>query len=453
MNGGLSAGYVDRTGVEPSVPFRRSDLKSSRYGYAVAVAAVLVALAARAFLPVGLPFITFYPAVILTACLCGPGPAIVAAILSGLVAWSVVLPSNLPVTGASSSAVAVGLYAAVVSINILLIHRMQRSTQANVVLAESERRLLGELQRETELRVAHERLAEKTLLLDLALQAADAGTWRYCVRTGRAQLSGRMASHHGFGDQPIEIDVERDWRPRVHPDDAERTLSDLRKAVAARAKFATDFRVLLPGGGVRWITGLGQVETDAAGEATEVVGLSLDITARKEAEAKIAHLACHDPLTGLANRTLFHARLNEEIARLRRHGAAFALFCLDLDRFKAVNDSHGHLIGDALLRVVADRIRTVIRAEDTLARIGGDEFVLIQTGSDQAERAAILAERLIGAVREPIAIEGHSLSVGLSIGIALAPSCGDDPRTIYTRADRALYRAKAEGRNTFRFAT
>ena len=121
MNGGLSAGHVDRTGVAPSVPFRLSNLKTSRYGYAVAVAAILVALAARAVLPVGLPFITFYPAVILTAYLCGPGPALVSAILSGLAAWSLVLPSNLPVTGACSSAVALGLYAAVVSINILLI--------------------------------------------------------------------------------------------------------------------------------------------------------------------------------------------------------------------------------------------------------------------------------------------------------------------------------------------
>jgi diguanylate cyclase (GGDEF)-like protein len=453
MFGGPSPGAVTRTRAARRVWFKRTDLEARRSGYAVAVAAILCALAARVVLPPGLPFITFYPAVILTAYFCGLGPAVLCAILSGFIAWFVVLPSNLPVTGASSPAAALILYGAVVSITVILIYRMQQSSDANATLSASERRLTVELQRETELRIANERLAEKTLLLDLALQAADAGTWRYSVRTGRAQLSGRMAHHHGFGDQPVEIDVERDWQPRVHSEDAERTLRDLQAAIAGRTKFVTDFRVLLPDGGVRWITGLGQVETDAAGAATEVVGLSLDITARKEAEAKIAHMACHDPLTGLANRTLFHARLDEEFARVRRRGTSFALFCLDLDRFKAVNDTHGHLVGDALLRIVAERIGAVVRKEDTLARIGGDEFVIIQTETDQPEGAGVLAERLIGAVRQPIELEDHVLSVGLSIGIAMASAAGDDPLTLYKSADRALYRAKAEGRNTFRFAS
>lgn len=453
MSVGPSTGHVGRSGGARSLPLRSwQPFKTARRGYAIALAAILCALAVRAVLPPGLPFITFFPAVILIASYCGPGPAIAAAILSGVIAWFAVLPSNLPVAGGSSHILALVLYGAVVSITVLLIHRLQRSSAVNAALSESEQRLMVELQRETELRVANERLAEKTLLLDLALQAADAGTWRYCVRTGRAQLSERMARHNGFGDQPIEIDIERDWRPRVHPDDAERTLGALQAAIAARTKFVTDFRVLLPGGGVRWIAGLGQVETDAAGNATEVVGLSLDITDRKEAEARIAHLACHDPLTGLANRTLFQARLEEEFARVNRRGASFALFCLDLDRFKAVNDTHGHMVGDALLQIIADRIRGVIRREDTLARIGGDEFVIIQTESDQPQSAAVLAERLIDVVQQSIEHEGLTLSVGLSVGIALAPSGGDDPLTLYNSADRALYRAKAEGRNTYRFA-
>ncbi|WP_010682779.1 diguanylate cyclase domain-containing protein [Methylobacterium mesophilicum] len=452
MSGGPSTGNVDRTDVEHRMSIRRPALRAPRYAYPIAVAAVLTALVARAVVQPGLPFITFYPAVILTAYFCGLGPAIVSALLSGLAAWHFVLPSNLPATGGSSAAVALGLYGAVVGINLILIDRVQRAAAANAALAKTERRLRLELQRETELRVANEQLAEKTLLLDLALQAADAGTWRYCVRTGRAQLSERMARHNGFGDRAIEIDVERDWRPRVHPEDADRTLFDLQAAIAARTKFVTDFRVLLPNGGVRWIAGLGQVETDSAGIATEVVGLSLDITARKEAEAKIAHMACHDPLTGLANRALFDTRLQEEFARIRRRGAAFALFCLDLDRFKAVNDTHGHLIGDELLRIVADRFRTAIRLEDTLARIGGDEFVIIQTEADQPDSAAVLAERLIAAVQRPLDIDGRRLSVGLSIGIALAPACGADPLSLYNSADRALYSAKAQGRNTFRFA-
>lgn len=452
MSGAPSIEHVDRANVDRTLSIERREPRASRYGYAIAIAAVLCALAARAALPPGLPFITFYPAVILTAYFCGLGPALVCTILSGVAVWYAVLPSNLPATGASSAAIALILFGIVVGINLILIERMRRASDANAALAQSTRRLMVELQRETSLRMANEQLAEKTLLLDLALQAADAGTWRYCVRTGRAQLSEQMARHHGFGDQPIEIDVERDWRPRIHPDDAERTLRDLGAAIAGRTKVVTDFRVLLPDGRVRWITGLGQVETDAAGAVTAVVGLSLDITARKEAEAKIAHMACHDPLTGLANRTLFHDRLDAEIARVRRHGATFALFCLDIDRFKAVNDTHGHSVGDALLRIVAARLQAVIRTEDMLARIGGDEFVIIQTEAEQPESATALAERLIGTVEQPIELEGHTLSVSLSVGIALAPADGHDPLSLYNSADRALYRAKAQGRNTFRFA-
>ncbi|MDP4005911.1 diguanylate cyclase domain-containing protein [Methylobacterium sp. NEAU K] len=427
-------------------------MRSGSHGYAVAIGAVLLALALRALLPGGFPFLTFYPAVILTAYFCGPKPAILCAVLSGLTVWLLVLPTSAPATGASSVAAILGLYALVVSVNLIGIGGMQRSQAKNARLSESQRILTLQLQRETELRVANQRLAEKTLLLDLALQAADAGTWRYCVATGRAQLSERMARHNGFGDEAIEIDIERDWRTRVHPEDAERTLGDLQAAIASRGRFVADYRVILPDGRVRWIAGLGQVEVDEAGTPSEVVGLSLDITARKEAESKIAHLACHDPLTGLANRTLFHARLGEEIARAVRRQASFALFCLDLDRFKAVNDTHGHLVGDALLQVVAARILGAVRQEDTVARFGGDEFVIIQTGADRTACATVLAERLIGAVREPIEIEGHSLSVGLSIGIAMVHAGDDDSLAIYRRADRALYRAKAEGRSTFRFA-
>ena len=147
--GAPSTESVPRTNVERPRPIRRRDLTGG-YGYAIAIAAVLCALAVRAVLPPGLPFVTFYPAVILTAYFCGPRPAVVCAILSGLVAWYAVLPSNLPATGASSAAVALTLYGGVVGINLILFFRLQRTSDANVALARSERRLIVELQRETE---------------------------------------------------------------------------------------------------------------------------------------------------------------------------------------------------------------------------------------------------------------------------------------------------------------
>jgi diguanylate cyclase (GGDEF)-like protein len=179
-----------------------------------------------------------------------------------------------------------------------------------------------------------------------------------------------------------------------------------------------------------------------------------DITKRREAEAEIAFLARHDVLTGLANRSLFHQRLDEALV-LAGHGEAFALLYLDLDRFKAVNDTRGHIVGDSLLSAVASRLRGVIRDRDTVARLGGDEFAILQLDlSDSLEapmEATVLARRIVQAIKEPFALDGQLLRVGVSIGIAMAPDNGLDPVQLMKAADLALYRAKREGRNTWRF--
>lgn len=176
-----------------------------------------------------------------------------------------------------------------------------------------------------------------------------------------------------------------------------------------------------------------------------------DVTARKVAERLSHHMARHDGLTGLPNRTLFRERLTQELAGSVRHGRPFAVFCLDLDRFKAVNDTLGHPAGDALLGIVAERIKATVRAEDVVVRLGGDEFSIIQLGGLQPKAASALAERLVDAVRQPFDVGGHVINVGVSIGIALAPADGSDADQIFKSADLALYRAKNEGRNTFRF--
>ncbi|MGE7417983.1 sensor domain-containing phosphodiesterase [Methylobacterium tarhaniae] len=172
-----------------------------------------------------------------------------------------------------------------------------------------------------------------------------------------------------------------------------------------------------------------------------------DITARKAAEAQVAHMARHDTLTGLPNRALFRDSLDRRLASQRRHGGACGLLCLDLDAFKAVNDTLGHLAGDAMLREVAGRIRAVLRREDLAARLGGDEFAVLLGGESDA---AATAERLIAALREPVDLGGQEATIGVSIGIAVAPEHGLDGDALIKRADRALYRAKSEGRNTYR---
>jgi diguanylate cyclase (GGDEF)-like protein len=177
-----------------------------------------------------------------------------------------------------------------------------------------------------------------------------------------------------------------------------------------------------------------------------------DITDRQQNEAKVAFMAHHDLLTGLANRTFFTAKIEEAGARLRRRGETFAIFMLDLDRFKDVNDSLGHPAGDALLKEMAQRLKSSLRETDALARLGGDEFAILQVAEkDQRAEAIALAVRIIDIVAQPFDLDGRKVSVGTSIGIALAPQDGIEPDELLKKADLALYRTKAGGRNGFNF--
>jgi diguanylate cyclase (GGDEF)-like protein len=175
-----------------------------------------------------------------------------------------------------------------------------------------------------------------------------------------------------------------------------------------------------------------------------------DITERRAAEVKVAFLARHDVLTGLANRVLFHDRLEQALAMTER-GKGFAVLCLDLDRFKAVNDTLGHPIGDALLCAVANRLRSAVRETDTVARLGGDEFAILQLSVSDAAETTVVARRIVEAINEVFELDGHKVNIGTSIGIAMAPGDSTDPGQLMKCADLALYRSKQEGRGTWRF--
>jgi diguanylate cyclase (GGDEF)-like protein len=175
-----------------------------------------------------------------------------------------------------------------------------------------------------------------------------------------------------------------------------------------------------------------------------------DATERRRTEAQIAHMARHDGLTGLANRLLFNERLSDAV-KLAARGTPHALMCLDLDHFKTVNDTLGHPVGDALLQAVTARLRRCCREVDLIARLGGDEFAIIMPQASSAQEAAPLAERLIAELSLPFDLMGHQAVIGSSIGIAFTPGDGSDAETLLKCADLALYKAKADGRNCFRF--
>ncbi|THF63872.1 EAL domain-containing protein [Pseudothauera nasutitermitis] len=193
---------------------------------------------------------------------------------------------------------------------------------------------------------------------------------------------------------------------------------------------------------------------DENGARTHYVGVFTDLSKLKSTEERLAHLAHHDPLTGLPNRLLVISRLEHAVEVAQRKGQRLAVLFLDLDRFKTVNDSLGHSVGDELLREVAGRLRCRLREEDTLGRLGGDEFMVLLEDLEVPEDAAVVANDLIGVLAEPFALSsGPEVFIHASVGISLYPDDGDDHLALVRNADAAMYRAKSQGRNTYGFYT
>jgi diguanylate cyclase (GGDEF)-like protein/PAS domain S-box-containing protein len=175
-----------------------------------------------------------------------------------------------------------------------------------------------------------------------------------------------------------------------------------------------------------------------------------DVTVARDLSAKLARLALHDNLTGLPNRTLFNDRLDQALEKAQRAEYIVSLLFIDLDRFKPVNDSLGHEIGDQLLQSVAVRLRTCVRSSDTLSRHGGDEFIIILAEMTREEDASLCAQKVIAAMTVPFEIDGHRLQIGASVGIAHSPRGAIGSALLLRNADSAMYEAKAQGRNNFR---
>lgn len=183
-------------------------------------------------------------------------------------------------------------------------------------------------------------------------------------------------------------------------------------------------------------------------EVVSVICISKEITERKAMEERLARMAQFDTLTELPNRALFDDRLKHAIAQAKRDGTRLALMSIDLDRFKPVNDTHGHHVGDLLLQAVARRMQDCVRESDSVGRIGGDEFFILLPVIDHAADALTVAEKVRDALGQPFALEGlQRIGISSSIGITLYPDHGDDTRLLYRYADQAMYRAKAQGRN------
>ncbi|KAF0204531.1 MAG: diguanylate cyclase domain-containing [Gallionellaceae bacterium] len=232
-----------------------------------------------------------------------------------------------------------------------------------------------------------------------------------------------------------------------HPEDASRLTDSISESASALTRWHIEYRLIIPGQGVRWRMGDAQPEKLDDGSILWH-GFITDITDRKNADERIRHMAQYDMLTDLPNRTLLSDRLQQALATAKREQTRLALLFLDFDKFKPINDSLGHAIGDALLKIAAARMQLCMRESDTIARIGGDEFVVLLPAIEAEQDALIVAEKIRLTLEKPFEIEGHVLGISTSIGVAIYPDHGDEEFQLSKHADLAMYYAKQNGRNT-----
>jgi len=281
-----------------------------------------------------------------------------------------------------------------------------------------------------------------------ALEGSGDGVWDWNVQSGEVQFSQRWKEMIGYRDDEIEDRLE-EWEKRIHPNDLPRVKADLQAHFEGRtATYANEHRMCCKDGEWRWILDRGKVvRRDADGKPLRMIGMHTDITERKHIEQRIRHMAQHDALTDLPNRALFSDRLQQALAVAKRDQLRLAVLYLDLDKFKPINDSLGHDVGDLLLKEVARRMQACVRESDTVARIGGDEFVVLLRNVEEPGDAIRVAEKIRYALNQPFDIAGRKLNISSSSGIAIYPEHGSNEIELSKNADMAMYTAKESGRD------
>lgn len=260
------------------------------------------------------------------------------------------------------------------------------------------------------------------------------------------------ASRRLLGYEPAEMEGRTFYEFMYGPDRTE--IRDLTALINENRPTTFSFRMIRRDGSVVWFeTTSRSVRDPGSGNVEEIIGVSRDISERKRAEEQIEFQAYHDALTGLPNRRLFRDRLTVALAHARRMRTPLAVMFLDLDRFKEVNDTLGHSFGDEMLKSVAMRLQAALREEDSIARMGGDEFTVLLADLGSTDDAATIAQKLIEAVAQPMRIDEREIFITTSIGIALFPSDGDTAELLLKNADHAMYRAKDAGRSSVQLFT
>lgn len=294
-----------------------------------------------------------------------------------------------------------------------------------------------------------------------AQRVAELGDWEWDVKRARFHASEQV---HRILGKLVSLTSMESLLEDLHGDDVERVRAIVDAAVERAEPSTFDHRIVMPSGEVRFVHHqVTCVRADENGRAIRLVGTVQDITRRKLNEESIRELAYRDSLTGLPNRLLLIEQVRSALAHASRSASKIAILFVDLDDFKRVNDTLGHDAGDVLLRVVADRISRSVRMTDavsrvdiedaraSIARLGGDEFIVLLAQIKQPEESAVVAQRMLQALMEPVQVANQDVVVTCSIGIAISPDDGDSAETLLMNADAAMYQAKGKGRNTFQF--
>lgn len=293
-----------------------------------------------------------------------------------------------------------------------------------------------------------EALRESQERYALAVRGANDGLWDWNLRTSTVYYSPRWKSMLGYDDEEIGNTAD-EWLGRVHPEEVDWLRAQITAHIEGRSpNFEVEHRMRHKDGTYRWMLSRGLAVRDQQQVAYRMAGSQTDITERKRAEEQLLHDALHDGLTGLFNRALFMDRLGHAIEQSRRQRSyLFAVLFLDLDRFKVINDSLGHTVGDDLLVAIARRLESCLRPGDTLARLGGDEFTILLENIQDLSEATRVADSIHHQLQRPFNLGGQEVFTSVSIGIALSDTGCDRPEDLLRSADTAMYRAKSLGRN------
>jgi len=305
----------------------------------------------------------------------------------------------------------------------------------------------------TELRRNADSLRESELRWKFALEGAGDGAWDWNVPQSTVFFSLRWKEMLGYSDADIGNGFD-EWSKRVHHDDLPRIKADIQAHFDGTTPvYTSEHRVLCKDGSWKWILARGLVtERDTAGKPLRVVGTHTDITERKSNQEMLEHIAHYDSLTGLPNRVLLADRLHQAMTQTQRRKTILAVTFLDLDGFKAINDQYSHIAGDHLLAALAGHMKRALREGDTLARIGGDEFIAVLIDLPDVESSMPLLSRLLEAATETVDYEGNALRVSASMGVTIYPQAqAIDADQLMRQADQAMYQAKQSGKNRFQF--